>query len=126
MEAIYECSGCQAGEENYAAKLYERFCDRLEAKSIPFLEHLDEDRYQLELPLPRAYIFGAEDGAAMEGQDLLPQVEDMDDKEELSLPPVEVRQSMSLRQRATMKKQSSAKQIELPPISRGSQRATVK
>ena len=45
LEAIYECSGVLAEEDDDAAKQYERFCDRLEAKAIPFLEIIDEGRY---------------------------------------------------------------------------------
>ena len=75
LEAIYECSGVLAEEDDDAAKQYERFCDRLEAKAIPFLEIIDEGRYQLELPLPRAYIFGAEEKVSIGGQDLVPEEE---------------------------------------------------
>ena len=126
LEAVYECTSIQTQVDDVAVKLYEGFCDRIEAKSIPFLEMIDdgEDRYQLELPMPREYIFGPEIRADVVTQDLVPQ----ESRDNDYLPPLDIRKSMSLRQRATLKRHESTKQMQqvtlggmqLPPISRGS------
>ena len=66
LEAIYEISSANASATDaYAQQLYERFLDRLQAKKIPFLVFLDENSYQLELPMPQAYIFTVEDAGKM-------------------------------------------------------------
>ena len=44
----------------------------------------------MELPLPKAYIFGAEEKVSLGGQDLVPE-ESLEEKQEVSLPPFEAR-----------------------------------
>jgi hypothetical protein len=59
MEAIYEC--CQGDAEEQ--EVFNSFCDRLEAKKIPYLVYVEYDHhtiYKLELPLPEAYLFTPE------------------------------------------------------------------
>lgn len=59
MEALYESL---LGIQNQGA-IYGRFCDRLEAKKIPYLVYLEQEMqsiYKLEMPLPKAYIFTVE------------------------------------------------------------------
>lgn len=69
LESIHEISTANASvKDNYAHQLYERFLDRLEAKKIPFLVYFDSESYQLELPLPQAYIFTVEDASQMIGK----------------------------------------------------------
>jgi hypothetical protein len=59
MEALYETLvGIQDQNE-----IYGRFCDRLEAKKVPYLVYLEfemQSIYKLEMPLPKAYIFTVE------------------------------------------------------------------
>lgn len=53
LEALYEnCLG-----DNKQKQIYERFCDRLDAKKIPYLLILDDEdvfqnSYKLEMPMP--------------------------------------------------------------------------
>ena len=57
LEAVYECC---LGDKNQQ-EIYNRFCDRLDARKIPYLIIMEDESYKLELPLPSAYIFTVED-----------------------------------------------------------------
>jgi len=48
LEALYESCLGDAKQK----QIYERFCDRLDAKKIPYLLLMNDDVYKLELPMP--------------------------------------------------------------------------
>lgn len=48
LEALYE--SCQKDDQK--VKIYERFCDRRDAKKIPYLLIMADNAYKLEMPMP--------------------------------------------------------------------------
>ena len=50
MEALYECLADDK-------ELYDKFCDRLDADSIPFLTQVNGGVKKLEFPLPTNHVF---------------------------------------------------------------------
>jgi len=63
LEAIFECS---LGIKNQR-EVYNRFCDRLELRKIPFLVVFLSNIYKLEMPFPRGYLFTVDENAPAAG-----------------------------------------------------------